>query len=239
MNAQAVCKADDVAQPQGSARITLASMALALLPEGAVWGADARALIVGDLHLGKAAHFAARGQMLPPQEARETLLRLTRLVDQHRPETLVLLGDSFHSKRGAAALDAGVMAALNHLATRTRHLFITGNHDRDLPPLITGQSAATFALGDITLRHEPFADGQAEIVGHLHPSARLKTAAGMVRRRCFVHTPHRLILPAFGSLTGSRDVSSPEFAPWLTEGGTAYLLAGGRVHAVNLAHLMH
>jgi uncharacterized protein len=239
MSAQALCKAADLAQPAGSVRITLASMALDLLPEGAVWVPDARMLIVADLHLGKAAHFAAHGQMLPPHETRETLHRLTRLVDHHAPETLVLLGDSFHSKRGAAAMGEGVMAALNQLAARTRLIFITGNHDAELPLGLAGESAATFTLGDITLRHEPCDDGQAEIIGHLHPSARLKTAAGMVRRRCFVLTPHRLILPAFGSLTGSRDVTSPEFAPWLAEGGTAYLLAGGRVHGVSLAHLMH
>lgn len=238
MSAQALCKAADLAPPQGSVRITLASMALDLLPEGAVWVPDARMLILADLHLGKAAHFAARGQMLPPHESSETLHRLTRLVDQHRPETLILLGDSFHSKRGAAAMDEGVIAALNHLTTRTRLLLITGNHDAELPIGIAGQSAAAFVLGGIILRHEPCADGQVEMIGHLHPSARLKTAAGMVRRRCYVLTPHRLILPAFGSLTGSRNVSSSEFAPWLDKGGTAYLLAGGDVHGVSLAHFI-
>lgn len=238
MNTQAACKADDVTRLQGSARITLASVALELTPEGAVWMPEARVLIVADLHLGKAAHFAARGQMLPPHEAQETLHRLSRLVDYHVPETLILLGDTFHSKRGAAALDAGAVAALNALTTRTRLLFITGNHDQELPPLITGESAATFTLGTILLRHEPCGDGQVEIVGHLHPSARLKTAAGMVRRRCFVHTLNRIILPAFGSLTGSRDVSCPEFSPWITEGGMAFLLAEGRVHAVSIAHLI-
>ena len=40
---------------------------------GALYWPAEKALIVSDLHFEKGSHFAARGQMLPPYDTRETL----------------------------------------------------------------------------------------------------------------------------------------------------------------------
>jgi metallophosphoesterase superfamily enzyme len=46
--------------------------------------------------------------------------------------------------------------------------------------------------------------------GHFHPKYRVQVRGRRVSRRCFVASASKLILPAFGSLTGGLDASHPE-----------------------------
>src|SRR5690349_21168618 len=74
----------------------LGGVTVTALPEGALWIAEAKALIVSDLHLEKGSSFALRGQMLPPYDTHAVLMRLTDLMLRLSPEIIVSLGDSFH-----------------------------------------------------------------------------------------------------------------------------------------------
>jgi metallophosphoesterase superfamily enzyme len=49
-----------------------------------------------------------------------------------------------------------------------------------------------------------------EISGHFHPKYRISLKGRRVSRRCIVESQAKLILPAFGSLTGGLDASHPE-----------------------------
>ena len=53
-------------------------------------------------------------------------------------------------------------------------------------------------------------DPRPEMSGHFHPKLRLQLKGRRVSRRCFVASRTKLILPAFGSLTGGLDASHPE-----------------------------
>ena len=55
-------------------------------------------------------------------------------------------------------------------------------------------------------------DSRPEISGHFHPKLRLTLRGRNVSRRCFVASPSKLILPAYGSLTGGLDAHHPEIA---------------------------
>jgi metallophosphoesterase superfamily enzyme len=46
--------------------------------------------------------------------------------------------------------------------------------------------------------------------GHYHPKLRLQLKGRRVSRRCFVISRTKMILPAFGSLTGGLDAHHPE-----------------------------
>jgi metallophosphoesterase superfamily enzyme len=66
-------------------------------------------------------------------------------------------------------------------------------------------------LHGIVLRHEALAgDPRPEISGHFHPKLRLNLNGRRISRRCFVASDRKLILPAFGSLTGGLDARHPE-----------------------------
>lgn len=193
---------------------------------GAVFDIASQTLIVADLHLEKAQAFASRGQMLPPYEVDETLRRLNALWQVYRPARLVLLGDSFH--RIPHLADAEALATLSALNAASELIWIAGNHDPVLPEHVPGKSLPELMLGLICLRHEPAQDGEPEIVGHLHPAARIPTRAGKQRRRCILVATQRIILPAFGALTGSRDIFEAEFSGLFDVASAEVHLVGDR-----------
>jgi metallophosphoesterase superfamily enzyme len=66
-------------------------------------------------------------------------------------------------------------------------------------------------MGGIVLRHEAFpGEPRPEISGHFHPKLRVSVKGRQVSRRCFVVSPKKIIMPAFGALTGGLDAHHPE-----------------------------
>ncbi len=164
----------------------LADLRVVLDPSGAAFLPEERMLVVADLHLEKSAAFARFGQMLPPYDSLATLTRLEAAVKRLQPHRLVLLGDSFHRTDLVPRAGSAAGLILARLASQVRFTWITGNHDPHHPADLPGESVGHLDLGGVRLRHEPEADGRPEIVGHLHPAARLATRAGLQRRRCFL-----------------------------------------------------
>lgn len=202
---------------------------------GALWWPAAEALIVADLHLEKGSAFAARKRgLLPPYDTAATLSTLGTAIARYRPRTIIALGDSFHDVEAGERLAETDMKTLRALQHDRRWIWITGNHDPDIPPAITGERHATLRLGPITFRHEPsHDDAHGEIAGHLHPCAKIASGGRRFRRRCFIHDTRRLILPAFGAYTGGLNVLDCAFQPLFD--GTQTVLAIGDTAIYRLA----
>lgn len=165
------------------------------------------ALLVSDLHLEKASAFAVYGQMLPPYDSVSTLEEIATLCRTYRPAKIISLGDNFHDDDGEHRLAEGAAALLVELACNTEWIWITGNHDRAVSGMWGGKAFDALTVSGITLRHEAQGgDPNPEISGHFHPKFRQVLRGRMVKRRCFVKTPRKLIMPAFGALTGGLDV---------------------------------
>jgi DNA ligase-associated metallophosphoesterase len=219
--------------------IRLAGRDMLLDRTGVVLDVASRTLVVADLHLEKAEAFARRGQMLPPYDSIATLQQLARAVSEHGPERIVLLGDSFHRADSTLPPDQAGHALLRAIAARAELIWIAGNHDPAAGVGLPGQSLDIFRLGAVTLRHEPSSDAGPEMFGHFHPVARIATRAGTRRRRCFVQSEARLLLPAFGALTGGLDISEPAIATLFpAERSRVYLAASESIHAVPMAALV-
>ncbi len=200
------------------------------LPQGALWVADAKALIVSDLHLEKGSSYALRGQMLPPYDTHATLTRLSALMEVYAPEIVVSLGDSFHDGQGPARLDARDRDLLGRLIGNCDWVWVEGNHDGRSPETLGGVVREVLHIGALVLRHEPTAGAAAgEIAGHLHPCARVAGRGRSVRRRCFAFDGERLVMPAFGAFTGGLNVRDEAFAPLFPQGVTALVLGKERV----------
>lgn len=177
-----------------------------LAGDAALYWPEQCTLLVSDLHLEKASAFAAGGQMLPPYDSLSTLHEVAALVAQYRPERVVSLGDNFHDDAGEMRLAADAADLLKQLVGLTDWIWITGNHDRNLEARWGGRSVAEIMLSGIWLRHEAERGEQSpEISGHFHPKFRQNLRGRMVARRCFVKGPRKLIMPAFGALTGGLD----------------------------------
>ena len=186
---------------------------------GAVYWPATDALIVADLHLEKASAYATRGVALPPYDTNETLNRLEACLERFAPRLLVSLGDSFHDTGWQERMAAGDAARLVSLSRQIETVWVLGNHDPAPPSGLAGKACESLDMsadGSLHFRHEPIARDSAaftcgEVAGHLHPCARVRQRGRVLRRRCFVEDTTRLILPAFGALTGSLNVLDPAF----------------------------
>jgi DNA ligase-associated metallophosphoesterase len=179
--------------------------------DGALFWPAQHALLVADLHLEKASWFARLGQFLPPYDSHATLSALALEVERTGAARLYCLGDSFHDAFGCERLPANARAILTDLTNRLDWTWIVGNHDPGFADHCGGTLADEIDLGGIILRHEAVpGETRPEMSGHFHPKLRISLSGRRVSRRCFVASPTKLILPAFGSLTGGLDAHHPE-----------------------------
>jgi uncharacterized protein len=191
-------------------RFSFCGVELAALGPGALYWPGRGALLVADLHLEKASWFARGGQMLPPYDSIATLHELTALQARTGAREIWCLGDSFHDKEGCERLPADARAHLIALTSATAWTWITGNHDAVLTDHCGGAVLAEARVDGLILRHEadPRETGP-ELSGHFHPKLRMTVKGRHVARRCFVASGSKLILPAFGALTGGMDAHDP------------------------------
>jgi DNA ligase-associated metallophosphoesterase len=179
--------------------------------DGALFWPSENALLVADLHLEKASWFARLGQFLPPYDSHATLTALARLVETSRATKVYCLGDSFHDRFGCDRLPAAARTLLLDLTKCLDWTWILGNHDPGFADHCGGRLAEEETIAGITLRHEAVrGDPSPEISGHFHPTDRVHMRGRNVSRRCFVASATKLILPAFGALTGGLDAAHPE-----------------------------
>jgi len=184
------------------------------LVAGALYWEAEDTLLVADLHMEKGAAFAALGMLLPPYDTRSTLARLRKIIKRIDPGRVVALGDSFHRSECADHMVADDLALLTKLQKGREWYWICGNHDPHLPASVGGTVCETLTISGVTLRHEPSETNSGpEIVGHLHPVARIARRGMVVRRRCFATDGNRLVMPAFGAYAGGLNVLHDAFQP--------------------------
>ena len=194
---------------------------------GALYWPAERALIVADLHLEKGSSYAVRGQMLPPYDTRATLMKLAATIDAYEPEVVISLGDSLHDPAGADRISPEDRQILALCQEECQWLWITGNHDPELPASLGGEVVPELTISGITLRHQPRAGSFThEIAGHLHPAAKVSFHGYRLRRPCFVGNGRRLVMPAFGTFTGGLNVLDDAFADVFGDEGLAVWMLG-------------
>ena len=195
--------------------LSFAGEEFALTSGNALYWPRERALLVADLHLEKASFYARHGQMLPPYDSRETLERVALAIRETDARRVYTLGDNFHDSHGSTRLEdhaAGMLAALTRA---TDWVWITGNHDPAMEARSGGTIADELEIAGLVLRHRATAgETRPELSGHYHPRLQITVRERHIRRPCAVvaggaGTGGRMILPAFGALTGGMDAADP------------------------------
>ena len=173
------------------------------------WGRE-NALLVADLHLEKASFFARFGQMLPPYDSRETLERIALAIRETGARRVFTLGDNFHDAGGAERLEPHAAGMLDALTRSTDWVWITGNHDAGSARAPGGTELAELAVNGLLLRHEALpGEARPELSGHFHPRLKITARGRSITRPCAVVSERKLILPAFGALTGGMNAADP------------------------------
>lgn len=215
-----------------AATVTVGGVTFAADLSGALYWDEQRLLVVSDLHLEKGSSFAMRGTLLPPYDTIATLGRLAAVIARHDPKVVIALGDSFHDRTAHGRLSADDRATVAALQTGRDWIWISGNHDPELPRDLGGTVADEIAVGPITFRHEP-SGAPGEIAGHLHPKARVSARGRSMERRCFASDGKRAVMPAFGAYAGGLSIRDVAFAKIFPRTGfVAHLLGDRRVHAI-------
>lgn len=211
--------------------LSFAGQEFALVDGRALYWPRERALLVADLHLEKASFFATTGQMLPPYDSRETLQRIAGALRRTGARRVLTLGDNFHDEEGPLRMEPHAAGMLDALTRSVDWVWISGNHDRAAEPL-GGTCLPEIEIGGIVLRHRAQAgEDRSELSGHYHPRLRVTSRGRRISRHCAVTSGTRMILPAFGALTGGMDARDPAILDALKPAETidAVLEAAGRL----------
>jgi DNA ligase-associated metallophosphoesterase len=204
---------------------------LFLLPSGAVFDAETRALFIADLHLGKSAVFRDSGLSVPDGPDAAVLARIGNALAQTSAQTLVILGDLFHARGATMEHTLSLLTAWRKDRPVLRWIVVPGNHDRRIPWQTWLPEAEILSegagFGRWQLAHHPPARSEVPVLcGHLHPGV----SFGQVRRRkvqapCFWQRRGVLVLPAFGEFTGLKIITRET-------GDRVWLATGDRVMEV-------
>lgn len=179
---------------------------LILSKEKAIYWAAKKMLIISDLHIGKSAHFRKHGLQVPDAVGLTDLQRLTRLMTEFNPGTLLVTGDMFHNRINS---DANAFKEWRKGYPLLRVVLIKGNHD-DLKK--ADYEALSIEVHQKELLCIPFRfvhdkpkdfDEYYNISGHIHPGVVLYgKAKQQLKFPCFYFSSTCAILPAFSVFTG-------------------------------------
>lgn len=164
------------------------------------------ALIISDLHLGKASHFQKSGLPIPAILGHEDLNQIAKIIFDQNPSQVIFLGDLFHSKQNEEW--SWFIKWMDHFP-KVKFTLVEGNHDRSIISILPKNLKATDLLEHqgVLLTHEPLSKIEKDkfnIAGHIHPGAILKGRGRQsIKLPCFWKVKNQLIMPAFGNLTGA------------------------------------
>jgi len=199
-----------------------------LLPQRAVYWPRAGALIVADVHFGKAATFRAGGIPVPGGTTAEMLRRLSAALDATAAGRLLILGDLLHARAGRAPHTLEQVAAWRATRPGLAISLIRGNHDTragdppddwgveclDAPvlespflwfhqPPPVAQNSYPVLPGPKAQDKNPVPLADYPVAGHVHPAVALGGNGRAITLPCFYFGRDYALLPAFGEFTGT------------------------------------
>lgn len=201
----------------GTLDIILYDEEFLLLPQKAVYYKKEKALIIADMHLGKAGHFRKAGMAVPAELAFADLEILDGLLSKSGLliEKIIVLGDLFHA---ALNLDWRIFEEWRMMNKDPEIILIKGNHDilsDSHYEALDIKVQEIMVLNKFMLIHnfedEEEIGGLYKLCGHIHPAVRMQGKARQaLTLSCFYFNERIGILPAFGRFTGKHIINPSE-----------------------------
>ena len=125
---------------------------------------EQRYLIITDLHIGFEASLISNDIFIEPKDLiREMRNNIQNLVQVHKADTLVLLGDIKSGIDSISKIEWSAVPLFFEMGKDIKTIVVPGNHDGNLqkllPDYVTLTSSAGLVVGDVLLTH-----------GHVMPS---------------------------------------------------------------------
>ncbi|MEM9144080.1 MAG: ligase-associated DNA damage response endonuclease PdeM [Bacteroidota bacterium] len=175
-----------------------------LHPSGGLLWEERKALLISDVHLGKISHFRKFGSAVPREAIQHNFEGLSQCIAYFKPDTLVFLGDLFHSHLNQEWLlfQKWVQGISQDI------ILVSGNHDIISPLNYEALDISVVSElqwdGFLLTHHPEIREGVFNFSGHLHPAVRLRGPGRQsLRLPCFHKGDSQMVLPAFGTFTGT------------------------------------
>ncbi len=195
-----------------SSNISIKNQTFNLLSKKAMYWVEHEALLLSDLHLGKATHFRKSGIQAPAGLGNKDLAVLRDLLVLTSAKNVFIIGDLFHSDLNSEwYLFEDFIKEHVHI----KFILIRGNHDSLPAYLLKGANLKTllqYKRDDILLHHKPIKRKDVYVIsGHIHPGIVLRGKGRQsLRLPCFYFGCDYAILPAFGNFTGLATIEPME-----------------------------
>lgn len=164
-----------------------------------------KALIISDLHIGKAAHFRKNGIAVSSGILVEDLDNLEKLVQYFQAESILIVGDFLHAGKNS---DFDIFCNWRKKFQNLKIILIKGNHDRFSHKISEEACIDIFEkkleIFPFVFIHEPQEISDKFVIsGHLHPGIVFEQKKiQRIKLPCFAYSENQLILPAFSRFTG-------------------------------------
>lgn len=187
--------------------ITIRNEELILVKERAIFLPKEKLLAISDLHLGKAAHFRKAGLQVPSTLAQSDLNRLSDLLAEYQPETLLINGDMFHHDLNT---DIDDFEHWKEQYSSLKFVLVKGNHDKleekQYQKLGIEIHEPSYCTSNFCFIHDAVKCMEKNlypISGHIHPGVNvLGKAKQSLKFPCFYFGNDYAIMPAFSAFTG-------------------------------------
>jgi DNA ligase-associated metallophosphoesterase len=197
----------------GTKEIICNQQKLILTNQRALFWKIENALVLSDLHVGKAATFRKHGIPISKKVLEDDLDRLQQLIEHFEAEKLIIVGDLFHAEYNSD---------IHYFRDWIKNLeiqieLIVGNHDRQSTRLYEAMDFEVYAKEKIShgirFVHDEVSpsDEFFTISGHTHPGVLISGKGRQhIKLPCYQVTSQQLILPAFSKFTGLNTRNMPE-----------------------------
>jgi uncharacterized protein len=186
--------------------IQFAGKTLVLTNLSALYIKDVKALVLADIHIGKATHFQKHGIAIPNTVLKNDLNKLETLIHHFNPQKIIVVGDMFHAENNS---EIQQFKDWKLQFSAVKFILIKGNHDRYYHSIYKDLDVEVIQneliVEGVTFVHnlEDFKGEGCSISGHLHPGVLVKAKARQrIKLPCFALGNEHLILPAFSEFTG-------------------------------------
>lgn len=175
-----------------------------LLPEKVIYWKEQKAVILSDLHIGKASHFRKAGVPISSHIHVNEFFVLDAIIEEFKPEKMLFVGDLFHSEHNQ---EWDLFYNWAHNYEQLELVLIKGNHDI-LPESLYQNSRLNVVdaliIDNIEFTHERNENSDAyNISGHIHPAVSMVGSGKQsLKLPCFLFREDHAFLPAFGHFTG-------------------------------------
>jgi len=183
--------------------------------------------VIADLHLGIESTLEERGVAIPSMQLDELVERSVALVEEFSLQELVIAGDLKHEfSRNVPGEWRDVRRYVESLRDVVRLRVVRGNHDNYLAAILADYSVefadAVEVEGYAVVHGHRDWEGDRIIMGHEHPSIKVRHSGAVYSFRCFLHARSEdrevWVLPAFSTFFPGSNVLEGEFlSPILRE----------------------